>query len=118
MSSFDLTLSFWPTNVRYQAVILGFAESLHHAKQKAQTIVLEATRCQIRKALHFLDFTSWWILLLGAKILQSPVIPSVLPPPTGVKILVNSSRANPELVKGQAHLRVKGQDTPMVCPSH
>ena len=29
---------------------------------------------------------------------------------TGVKILVNGQAANLELVKGQAHLRVKGQD--------
>ena len=53
-------------------MILGFAESLHHAKQKAQTklycqtIVLEGHKiilrhliCQIRNALHFLDFASW-----------------------------------------------------------
>ena len=29
------------------------------------------------------------------------------PAATGVKILVNGQAANPELVKGQAHLRVK-----------
>ena len=41
-------------------------------------------------------------------------IDSVLPPATGVKILVNGQAANPELVKGQAHLWVKGQDMSIV----
>ena len=62
----------WCICTPFFVLLLGFAESLHHAKQKAQTklycqtivldghkIILRHLICQIRNALHFLDFASW-----------------------------------------------------------